>query len=249
MGTSMWQQTEEMAKKHDASGSNWLKLQNDGDKAVVVFLGEPYPREVCFVDGKYVAFDDKLKAQGLKPSLRVALNVALYETKEVKILEQGVTFFKDLVRVRDKYGLERWAFEIQRHGAAKDPKTSYSILPEHQLSAEQQKEYQALKLQDLEQLYGGGSSAGGGDEQAALGSYDRKEGGAVDGGAAQALAAQLKTMPRDAVERFCKKFGVSRIKDLPAAQLEKARAFVEVLASEYAKPAPETGGEVDPFAT
>ena len=141
MATSMWQQTEEMAKKHDQGGSLWLKLAGDGDKAVVVFLGEPHPREVAFVDGKYVEVDEKMKAAGTKASLRVALNVALYDSKEVKVLEQGVMFFKDLVRVREKYGLEKWAFEIQRHGAAKDPKTTYSILPEHQLSAEQQKAY------------------------------------------------------------------------------------------------------------
>ena len=76
MTNSMWQQTEEMAKKHDQGGSLWLKLAGDGDKAVVVFLGEPHPREVAFVDGKYVEFDDKAKQAGLKPSLRVALNVA-----------------------------------------------------------------------------------------------------------------------------------------------------------------------------
>ena len=39
MTNSMWQQTEEMAKKHDQGGSLWLKLAGDGDKAVVVFLG------------------------------------------------------------------------------------------------------------------------------------------------------------------------------------------------------------------
>ena len=50
MATSMWQQTEEMAKKHDQGGSLWLKLAGDGDKAVVVFLGEPHPREVAFVE-------------------------------------------------------------------------------------------------------------------------------------------------------------------------------------------------------
>ena len=149
MTNSMWQQTEEMAKKHDQGGSLWLKLAGDGDKAVVVFLGEPHPREVAFVDGKYVEVDEKMKAAGTKASLRVALNVALYDSKEVKVLEQGVMFFKDLVRVREKYGLEKWAFEIQRHGAAKDPKTTYSILPEHQLSVEQQKAFQALPQHDL----------------------------------------------------------------------------------------------------
>jgi len=157
----MWQQTEEMAKKHDQGGSLWLKLGNDGDKAAVVFLGEPHPREVCFVDGKYMPFDEELKAQGLKPSLRVALSVALYDSKEVKVLEQGVMFFKDLVRVREKYGLEKWAFEIQRHGAAKDPETTYSILPEHQLSPEQQEAFQALPQHDLEKLYAGESEGSG----------------------------------------------------------------------------------------
>ena len=242
MATSKWQQTEEMAKRHDQGSSTWLKLGNDGDKAVVVFLGEPFPREVCFVDGKYMPFDDKLKAQGLKPSLRVALNVALYDTKEVKVLEQGVTFFKDLVRVREKYGIERWAFEIQRHGAAKDPKTTYSILPEHQLTPEQQKEFQGLKLNDLDKLYGDS------EDSSSLGSYDRKDDGVIDAGTAQAIATQLKTMPREAADRFCKKFGVTRIKDLPAAQVEKARAFVEVLASEFAAPAAADSHETDPFA-
>lgn len=69
MTNSMWQQTEEMAKKHDQGGSLWLKLAGDGDKAVVVFLGEPHPREVAFVDGKYVEVDEKLKAAGTKASL------------------------------------------------------------------------------------------------------------------------------------------------------------------------------------
>jgi hypothetical protein len=66
MAPSMWQQTEEMAKKHDQGGSLWLKLGNDGDKAVVVFLGEPHPREVAFVDGKYVEVDEKMKAAGAR---------------------------------------------------------------------------------------------------------------------------------------------------------------------------------------
>ena len=235
MTNSMWQQTEEMAKKHDQGGSLWLKLAGDGDKAVVVFLGEPHPREVAFVDGKYVEVDEKMKAAGTKASLRVALNVALYDSKEVKVLEQGVMFFKDLVRVREKYGLEKWAFEIQRHGAAKDPKTTYSILPEHQLSVEQQKAFQALGAK-------GGQS---------LDSYDKKSDAKGDGtvapNVAQGLVTALKALPREATDKFLAKFGVQRIKDLPTSQVEKARAFVEQLQTESAAPAAaET--EVDPFA-
>lgn len=247
MGPSMWQQTEEMAKKHDQGGSLWLKLANDGDKAVVVFLGEPHPREVCFIDGKYVEFDDKLKAQGHRPSLRVALNVALYDSKEVKVFEQGVLFFKDLIRVRDKYGLEKWAFEIQRHGAAKDPKTTYSILPEHQLSAEQQQAFGALMQHNLGKLYSADNS---GKSSSSLDSYDKKVEargeGSIAPSIAQSLVTALKALPREAVDRFLAKFGIQKIKDLPAAQVEKARAFVEQLQTELAVPAADAD-ETDPF--
>ncbi|MFP2963492.1 hypothetical protein ACLEPN_38570 [Myxococcus sp. 1LA] len=247
MAPSMWQQTEELAKKHDQGGSLWLKLAGDGDKAVVVFLGEPHPREVCFVDGKYVEFDDKLKAQGLKPSLRVALNVALFDSKEVKVLEQGVMFFKDLVRVREKYGLDKWAFEIQRHGAAKDPKTTYSILPEHQLSAEQQKAFQALPQHDLAKLYSGEDD----DKGSSLDSFDKKADAKGDGtispNVAQGIVTALKALPREATDRFLQKFGIQRIKELPTSQVEKARAFLEQLQTESAAPAADET-EVDPFA-
>ena len=233
MAQDMWKQTEEMAKQHEAGASSWLKLQNDGDRAVVVFLGEPYPREVCFVEGRYVPYDDALKAQGLKPTLRIALNVALFDTKEIKVLEQGVTFFKDLVRVRDKYTLEKWAFEVQRHGAAKDPKTTYSILPEQQLTPEQLRAFGALQQHDLEKLYESGPA----DEPAPVAD------GPIDPQLAQALGAALKALPREAVDRFCQKFGVQRIKDLQASQANMAKVFVEALVTEFS---PEAA--IDPFA-
>lgn len=240
--TSMWARTEEMAKRHDQGSSTWLKLADDGDKEVVVFLGEPYPREVVFADGKYEPFTDEHKAKGLKPSLRVAFNVALFETKEVKVLEQGVVFFKQLLQVRSKRSLSDWAFEIERHGAARDKNTTYSILPEHKLTPEQQAEFQALPLHDLEKLYSGEDSGGG-----ELGSYDKKSDAVVDPKTAQAIVQSLKALPREAVDRFLQKFGVSRIKDLPAAQVEKAKAFVDTLTAELNRK-DDAAEEVDPFA-
>lgn len=251
MTISMWQQTEEMAKKHDQSGSLWLKLAGDGDKAVVVFLGEPHPREVAFVDGTYIEVDEKMKASGAKVSLRVALNVALYDSKEVKVLEQGVMFFKDLVRLREKYGLAKWAFEIQRHGAAKDPKTTYSILPEQQLSTEQQKAFQALPQHDLAKLYSGEGDDGGAKGGQSLDSYDKKAeakgDGAISPTVAQGLVTALKALPREATDKFLAKFGVQRIKDLRTSQVEKARGFLEQLQTESTAPN-GADTEVDPFA-
>lgn len=240
MATNMWEQTEELAKKHDADSSTWLKLANDGDKAVVVFLGEPYPREVSFVDGKYVPADDAVRAAGHKVSLRVAYNVALPETGEVKVLEQGVMFFKDLVRVREKYGLDKWAFEVQRHGAAKDPKTTYSILPERQLAADERKSFQAVELLDLPKLYAG-------EVEKEPEAEATEPSGPIDPKLATAIVTQLKAMPRQAVDRFLEQFDIKRIKDLPAAQWERAKSFVEKLVAEFDAPA-TTAVEVDPFA-
>ena len=238
---SMWDQTEQMAKQHDQGSGTWLKLPNDGDTAVVVFLGEPYPREACFADGRYQLFNDEPRARGFKPSLRVGLNVAMYESREVKVLEQGVVFFKDLIEVRNKYGLENWAFEIKRHGTGKD--TRYSILPEHQLTPDKYAAYAALPLNDMEQLYGDDGSGGG----TQIGSYDKPADGPIDTATSQALVGRLKALPREAVDRFCADMGVKRIKDLPAAKLSQAQALVDKLEAEM-RAAHQAPAEVDPFA-
>ncbi len=239
--SSMWDQTEELVKRQDQANGIWLKLANDGDKAVVVFLGEPYPREVCFLEGKYVPADEAARAKGAKASLRVALNVAIYPSKEGKVIEQGAMFFKDLVRVRAKYGLEKWAFEIERHGAAKDPKTTYSILPEHKLSDDEQRAFAALPLQDLEKVYAAEDSGEAGEP---IGSYDARAADApIDAAAVQPLVEALRAMPRAAVDKFLQHFGVQRIKDLPTSAATKAAAFVEQLRRELAPPQ-----DVDPFA-
>ena len=158
MANGMWQQTEEMAKKHDQGGSLWLKLAGDGDKAVVVFLGEPHPRRWPSSTAKYVEVDAKMKAAGTKASLRVALNVASTTRKEVKVLEQGVMFFRTS-SASARSTASKWAFEIQRHGAAKDPRPR-TRSSGHQLSVEQQKAFQALPQHDLAKLYSGEADGG-----------------------------------------------------------------------------------------
>ena len=53
------------------------------------------------------------------------------------------------------------------------PKTTYSILPEHQLTAEQQKAFQALPQHDLAKLYSG-ENEGGAKGGQSLDSFDKK---------------------------------------------------------------------------
>lgn len=241
---SMWDKTEEIVEKHDKESGQWIKLVNDGDKVVGVILGEPAPRETYFVNGKFVEPGSK-EAAGVKPSLRVMLNIALLETKEVKIIEVGVVTFKDLIKVREKYGLEKWAFEICRHGAKGDKKTTYSVLPECQLTAEQQKEFAALPLHDLAKANAGGE--GDGDGATDLDSYDKKSSGEdepVDPKTATALVGDLKALPREAVDKFLAKFSIAKVKELPSSKVDAARAFIEQLKKELSPAAP---AEVDPF--
>jgi hypothetical protein len=158
------------------------------------------------------------------------------------VLEQGVVFFKQLLQMRSKRSLGEWAFEVERHGAPKDPKTTYSLLPEQKLTDEERTEFQSLPLHDLEKLY-----EEGGTDSEDLGSYDRKDDGVVDPNRAQAMVRSLKMLPREAVDRFLQKFNISRIKDLPAVQTDKALAFIETLEAELGGK-DDTSGDVDPFA-
>jgi len=239
---SFWDETEEMADKHEGAGGGglWLKLAGDGDSAVIAFRGKPYPREVVFENGRYQPFTAEHAAHGLKPKLRVAVNVAVLPSREVKVFEFSSALLKDITKVRHKYGLDGWAYEVTRHGGAKDPNTTYSVLPERQLTDEEQQIFARLKLHDLTALYAGRGTRGGGD--GASGSVQRDAAPApIDETAAQELMATLRGLPREAVERFCNRFGVQRVRQLPAHLVDQAREFVASLQ-------PPVDTSIDPFA-
>ena len=59
------------------------------------------------------------------------------------------------------------------------------------------------------------------------------------------LTAELKKLPRGAVDEFLGRFGITRVKDLRPADLASARELAERLVRQHAAPAPEND---DPFA-
>jgi len=116
-----WDKAKNLADKHASQGSIFVRLQNDGDAVVGVFCGEPYAREVYWDGEKYVeatADGPPAGATAKTPSLRVALNFYVPSEGTMKIVEGGTQWFRDLVNVREKYGLDKWLFEIKRHGKA-----------------------------------------------------------------------------------------------------------------------------------
>ncbi|MBN1773205.1 MAG: hypothetical protein JXB32_18205 [Deltaproteobacteria bacterium] len=241
-----WDKAKGLADKHASTGGIFVRLANDGDKVVGAFLGDPLPREVHWTGERYeecTGAENKCSqcAESKRPSLRVSMNFYVPAEKAVKVIEGGSTWFKDLLKCRDKYGLDRWTFEVERHGASGDPKTSYTILPDERLTDEQRGHLAGLQLHDLQKVVSGGGEAGGD-----FSSYDKTgaAGQPIDPRVATELVGRLKVLPRDAVDTFLKKFGVQRVRDLKASDEKAARAFVEALEGKGQK----SGGEIDPFA-
>jgi hypothetical protein len=241
---SSWNDAKAMASsRSNAQNGLFIRLQNNGDKVVGVFVGEPLAKDVLWTGERYETFDDKNPAHvGKRPSFRVSVNFWDTVERRMKVIEGGIAWFKDVLKVREKYGLDDWSFEIERHGDSGDPKTTYSILPDQRLTAEQKQEIARVKLNDL-------NNPGGGEAKDSFDSYDRSKKPAGSASASEdvvaSITAELKKLPRGAVDEFLGRFGITRVKDLRPADFAAARELAERLVRQHAAPAPEND---DPFA-
>ena len=218
---------------------------SNGDKVTGVFCGEPHAREVVWTGERYETFDAKNpahQADGKRPSLRVAINFFVLAEGAMKVIEGGTQWFKDVLKVRDKYGLDKWSFEIERHGEAGDPKTKYTILPEEKIDAALRQKIEGAQAHDLEAVVGGagegddaGKPAGGGASPAS----ERP----IDAGVATELVARMKALPRADVDAILAELGVQRVRDLKGAQIARAKGLLAKYEGEASSQA-----EVDPFA-
>ena len=226
-----WNQAAGMADKHASSGGLFVRLTGDGDSIIGAFCGEPYPREVVWNGERYETFDPDVY-HGKKPSLRVTLNFFVPAENDMKVIEGGTVWFKDLLKVRDKYGLENWLFEIERHGEAGNPKTKYTILPEEKLTAEQIDAIAGFAVHDLKSLVEGGSS----DEPP------------IDAETAAQFVARLKALPRSDVDYFLSEFRVQRVRELRLSDGEAAHQLLSGLEARALRRATPEQAEIDPFA-
>ena len=235
----MWDRSQEMADRHANSGGIFIRLTGDGDTVVGAFCGQPYPREVHWTGEKYMQCTGEGCEHckpGKRPSLRVMINFFVHAEDEMKVIEGGTVWFNDVLKVRKKYGLDTWLFEIERHGEAGDPKTTYSILPEEKIDADLRARIEEVELHDLAAIGTGGE--------------EEDEGGAaapVDAKVAAELVSRLKALPRESVDTFLEQFGVQRVRDLPAADVTAARQLLGGLEAKVRRQA-AAQEEVDPFA-
>lgn len=250
-----WNHAKELAKKVEKnSDSRFVKLAEDEEKAVGIFLGGPFAREVHWSGERYVTCIGegcKFCGSGKKPSLRVAINFFQLPEKELRIMENGRKWFEDLLKVREKYGLENWAFEVQRHGASGETSTSYTILPEEKITEALRAEISKLELFDLEAVLVGEKEK---DDYNSYKSSKKTAEGAVkeeyiSPHLASALIPRLKAMPRSAVDELCQKFGVTKVREVKATDTEALMSFVDTLEGKYAVPQSQPQPqETDPFA-
>lgn len=244
--TMAWDTAKGLAEKHASAGGIFVRLAGRGDKVTGVFCGEPYAREVVWTGERYEPFDPRNpdhQGDGKRPSLRVAINFFVPAENAMKVIEGGTQWFKDVLKVRDKYGLDTWSFEIERHGEANDPKTKYTILPEEKIDATLRNQIAAAGLHVLPEVVGGagdgddgGRSTGGASSRA---NNDRP----IDAATATELVARMKALSRVDVEGILTELGVQRVRDLKGAQIARAKALLAKVEGEASSQA-----EVDPFA-
>lgn len=152
-----WDDAEAKAEAHKKEGGLFCKLENDGDSVVGIFMGDPLVREQVWTGQTYEAYDPE-KHKGEKVRLSFALNFYVPAEKDLKIIQGGVKWFDQVKKLRAKYGLDKWTFEITRSGAKGDAQTTYTILPDEMIPESWQPSLAQLKLHDLEKIVGGGGS-------------------------------------------------------------------------------------------
>lgn len=226
--SSAWDNAKALAEKHAAAGGIFVRMQNDGDKVIGVFCGEPYAKEVYWDGQKYI--DTPPEGSALKPSLRVSLNFYVPADGSMKIIEGGTAWFKDVLELKDKYGLEKYSFEVKRHGKKGDPKTKYTILPDAPVDDATRVKIAAAGLHDL-------GSVGANSEQDVDPMADTPK--TIDLDTARQLVERLRPLQREVSQAFLDEMKIERIRDLLAVDLPRAVHFIEA----REKPAP-----VDPFA-
>ncbi len=234
--TNAWQQAQEKADRQAEKGGMFVRLKNNGDKIVGAFCGDPYAKEVVWIGQKSEEYNpDNPEHKGVRSSLRISLNFFVPAESKMKVIEGSAQFFRSIVKVKEKYGLDNWLFEIERQGDSGDPKTKYSILPEEKVTAEIRAQISKIGLHDLGAI-GNGDDDGEGGAQGKASSPSP-----ISEQDAQGIVECLKALPKSDVSAFLAKFGVQRVRDMKASDVAAAKALLGELSGEFEI-------EVDPFA-
>jgi len=141
------------------------------------------------------------------------LNFYIPDENTMKVIEGDPIWFKDVLRVRNKYGLDKWLFEIERHD--NNTKTTYTILPEEKISDDLLVEINSTKLHNL----------------SALPSNYVNDDPLIDSNTIAEFVSYLKMLRSTDVSEFLNMLKVQRVCELRQSDVEAARKILGVLSA------------------
>lgn len=143
-----WEAIAELVEKHGPKDNGEIVL-DVGDKIVAAFIGLPYALECIWDDWQWLeATDRQCSDQRYETKLRIRINLWIPAIGSTRWLEMNSRLFKDVYGVREKYGLDKWLFEIERHDEA-----TFSVLPEARIDPEIQQRIEQAHLYDLQNVW------------------------------------------------------------------------------------------------
>ncbi len=230
---SIWNEINEQVEKKEV-GPIFVRLNNDGDAVKGAFCGTPKSREVHWTGERYEECpgedDCEYCKSGKRPKTRVALNFYVPDENSMKVMEGGGKWYKDIFKVREKYGLDKWTFEIQRHGKPGDPKTTYTVLPEKVIDEKLQARIDSIGMLDLDKLVGGKGA--------------EEKDPTIDLSTIAEAIAKLKKFSAEEATTILAKYGVQKIRELK----EKDKAhFMSFLAQLEANSQASIENNINPF--
>ena len=139
-----------------SKSSIFVRLQGDGDRVTGAFVGDPWLRDIVWTGERFEPFDPAKPAhRGQRPSPRVSVNFFVPTDGAMKVIEGSAQWFDAVRRVRETHDLSAWMFTIERHGAAGDKQTFYSIVPAEEITPEVRARIDKSRRHDLRIISGG----------------------------------------------------------------------------------------------
>lgn len=239
-----WDTANKTAENAKSRNGIFARLENNGDKMIVAFLGEPEAKEVHWTgDSTEICTGEDCKKckKGDVPQARFSINVYVKtktadgDTQEVgktQIFEQGVLWYNKLEVVKAKYGLDKWWFEIERQGKAGSKKTKYTVLPEEKMTDDEKEELTKCKLNSLTSTRDDDEDDDDDDNNTKnnkQSSSSKKESsdGTMNADDVSDIMRRMQNQPKDEIKKFLEKFNVKRFKDLKSSQRADAIKFLK----------------------
>ena len=212
MNTKYDNTTQEADKSARSSSDPFIHLLNDRDSIVGAFVGNPLARKVHWGGQQYddcLGIDCPYCRIGQAAQFRVSINLFVPEKNEMKIIEGGERWFRDLLKVRNKYGLDKWFFEVERRHDTSKSWPRYSILPDRKISAAQLETIHSYKLHDLKAIFS-----------------RRDQTQCLDSEIVTEFTTRLNRLPSSDVAVFFQQLHVSNLGDIPATNESAARQLL-----------------------